>query len=45
MQHVVLLKSEHALATPGQVIDRRGPHPPEPDDDRVVPVLHAGQST
>ena len=34
------LDPEHALPSSREVVERRAPHPTDPDDDRVVPLGH-----
>ena len=45
MRHVEALEPEHALAAPGEVVERCAPHAADADDDRVVALGHAGDPT
>ena len=38
VRHLEALDAEHALAPPGQVVERGAPHSSDSDHDRVVPL-------
>ena len=38
VQQVEALEAEDALPAPREMVERRAPHPPDPDDDHVVPL-------
>ena len=39
------LDAQHALASAREVVERRAPHPADPDDDHVVPLRHGRDPT